>query len=197
MSETEELIQKIGQAKAYIDNGLCRVGPGLKSEVKIEALLTGAASRSLALADAVVELCRRDHPTEALGVLRQLVETIVSMRWAVAKEGAEARAGEVFEAWEEARWDGLWTEGRLKARAQEAGIPEADVEGILSRSVDFVLGNSTGAPWSHIFKENQRPRAETRAVLLLAVRWMGHCIRALDIRWPESFPGAEGMWERS
>lgn len=197
MSETEDLIQQVGQAKAYIDNGLCRVGPGLKPEVKMDALLTGGASRSLALVDAVVELCRRDHPTEALVVLRQLVETIVSMRWAVVQEESEGRAGEVLKAWEGAHWDSLWSEGRLKARAQEASISEADVEGILSHAVDFVRGNSTGAPWSHIFKENQRPAAETRAVLLLAVRWMGHCIRALDIRWPESFPGAEAMWEHS
>ncbi len=211
MPDIGDFIQLIGQAKAYIDNGLCRVGQKLKPVRVSEAFLTGGASRSLALADSVVQLCRHDHPTEALPVLRQLAETVVAMRWSVAPiakkesklspdEAAEEcnrRAKKVFQDCEAADWEKLWPAERLAARARDAGFPQRDVDGVLGGAVDFALGNSTVAPWSHIFEQNQRSGVEAQAVLGLAVRLMGHCIRALDEKWPGDFPGSEAMWEDS
>jgi len=104
MLDVEDLIQRVGQAKAFIDNGLCRVGPKLNPGHKTAALLTGGASRSLALSDAIVRLCRHDHPTEALPVLRQLVEVAITLRWAAAGEGGSERAKAVLEETAAAHW---------------------------------------------------------------------------------------------
>ncbi|MDE2293345.1 MAG: hypothetical protein KGL53_14785, partial [Elusimicrobia bacterium] len=77
----QELAQRVGRAKAVIDSGLCRVGPRLGRDDAQAAVLTGGASRALALSDAVVGLCGRDHPLEALPLVRQLAETAVELRW--------------------------------------------------------------------------------------------------------------------
>ncbi|MFH2203608.1 MAG: DUF5677 domain-containing protein [Elusimicrobiota bacterium] len=197
MQDVEDLIQRVGQAKAFIDNGLCRVGPKLKPGHKLEALLAGGASRALALSDAVVRLCRHDHSTEALPLLRQLTEVAVVLRWAAAGDDAEERAKTALKEMAAARWDTLWPAERVSERAAQAGISQQDLGVVLEGSVDFVVGNSTGAPWSHIFTENQRPAADPQAVLAAAVRMMGHVLRAMDVKWAGDFPGAEAMWESS
>lgn len=194
MAETDELVRRIAQAKAFIDNGLCRVGPGLDREGRIEALMTGGASRALALADAVVQLCRQSHPNEALPLLRQLGEIAAGLRWAAAADG-EARARELLAEAGSARWQDLWDGERLRRRAREGGMPAADVEDVLGLAADFVRGNSAVAPWSHLFEQNRRPGVDTARALGLAARLMGHVLKALDARWPGSFPGAEAMWE--
>lgn len=195
MSDIEQLIQRIGQAKAFIDNGLCRVGPDLSANHRVEALLAGCASRSLALSDSIVRLCQSDHPTEALPVLRQLAESVVSMRWVLAGEEPSMRAGEIFAAFESEGWDGLWNAEKFASRAAEVGVSAKEVKYIAESCVVFVLGNSTGAPWSHIFEENQRFGAKAQDVLRCSVYMMGHCLKALDDKWQGSFPGAETMWE--
>lgn len=185
-----ELEQRVGRAKAVIDNGLCRVGPRLDSRDAQAAALTGAASRAIALADAVVRLCLGDHPAEALPLLRQLAETAVDLRW-TAEDPARAPAlpGER----EPARWDGLWDDERLCARAREAGMAGDDVSAVLGLAEDFAAGNRAGAPWSHIFPANGRPAPEPGRVLALAARFMGHVLAGLDARWPGIFPGAEEL----
>ena len=187
----EELEQRVGRAKAVIDNGLCRVGPRLDAHDDQAAALTGAASRALALADAVVRLCLEDHPAEALPLLRHLAETAVELRWIAADP---SRAAAALAALRSPRWDGLWDDDRLASRAREAGMAEEDVASVRALALDFVAGNRTGAPWSHIFAANGHPTLEAGRVLALAARLMGHVLEGLDARWPGAFPGAEELW---
>ncbi|MBI3297706.1 MAG: hypothetical protein HYZ75_06050 [Elusimicrobia bacterium] len=186
----EDLAQAIGRAKAVIDNGLCRVGPRLDRGDAQAAGLTGAASRALALSDAIVRLCRRDHPVEALPLLRQLAETAVDARWLAADA---SRADAASAALRASGWTGLWDDARLSSRAREAGMPEADLAAVLALAADFAAGNRAGAPWSHIFAANARPAPAPEPVLTLAVRLMGHVLAGLEARWPGSFPGAEEL----
>ncbi|MFH1723395.1 MAG: hypothetical protein ABII00_02115 [Elusimicrobiota bacterium] len=190
----QELIQKIGQAKAYIDNGMCRVGPRLRRGLRAESLMSGGAGRSLALADAVVQLCRQDHPNEALPVLRHLIEMAAVMRWVAVSEDAERDAAVVLDATDDARWEDLWSSERLLERARRGGIPEEEVRRVLALCGDFTRGGRAAVPWAHLFPENLHAGADARTVLSLTVRMMGHVLKALDTRWPAAFPGAEAMW---
>lgn len=189
--EQAEAIRRIEQAKAVIDNGLCRVGPRLSAASAVEGLLAGGSSRVIALSGAVVQLCRHDHPTEALPILRQLVETAAGMAWAVRR--GEDAARELLGEARAGSWDSIWRSARARARAGEAGLPLADFDAVEAAAAEFLLGGRCVAPWSHLFPENARPGAQTVVVLERAVRWMGHALRALDERWPGTFPGEP--WE--
>lgn len=186
----DELERRIGMAKAVIDNGFCRVGPRLDRADAQGAALTGGASRALGLADAVIGLCRRDHPAEAAVLVRQLAETAADVAWA-ARDAA--RAPEALAALEAPRWDGLFDEARFKSRAAEAGFPEGDVTAVLSLAADFLAGNRAVAPWSHIYAQNTRPVPDPELVLALTARLMGRVLTALEGRWPGTFPGAEEL----
>ncbi|MBI2362603.1 MAG: hypothetical protein HYV15_04395 [Elusimicrobia bacterium] len=186
----EELAQAVGRAKALIDNGLCRVGPRLDRGDAQAAVLTGAASRALALSDAAVRLCSGDHAAEALPLLRQLCETAVELRWTA---GDAARAVGALAALESPRWQTLWDDAILRSRAGEAGVPEGDVSAVLGLAADFTGSNRAGAPWSHIFPASGRRAPEAARVLALTARFMGHALAGLEARWPGNFPGAEEL----
>lgn len=183
----QELIERIGQARPTIDNGMLRVGPRLDKGSRVEALLTGGASRALSLADAVVQLCRQDHANEALPVLRQLAEIAVLMRAVRDEEGAEA----VLAFWDAPRWEGLWSGDGFAARAVEAGLPADAAERVESLCRDFTRANRAVIPWSHVYERNQQHGADAGTVLALTARMLGEVLRALDARWPDAFPGAE------
>lgn len=186
----DELERRIGMAKAVIDNGFCRVGPRLDRGDLQGAALTGGASRALGLADAVVGLCRRDHPAEAAVLVRQLAETAADVAWA-ARDGA--RGPEALAALDAPRWESLFDEARFRARAAEAGFPEGDVAAVLGLAADFLAGNRAVAPWSHIYPQNARPAPDPARVMALTARLMGRVVAALEGRWPGTFPGAEEL----
>ena len=212
--ELDELMRRVGQAKAIVDSGMCRVGPRLDPARSSDGWLSGAASRALGLSDAVVALCRHGRPNEALPVLRQLAETAAAMRWLAAalpsneeEKGGQARRGAGSGAGDperraaslsaelrEARWDRLWEQDRFLSRAREAGVPAAEAQETLALASQFACGGSSSAPLSHVFAGNQAPGADAGRVLRLAVRWLGHALQALETRWPGSFPGAETLW---
>lgn len=186
----DELERRIGMAKAVIDNGFCRVGPRLDRGDLQGAALTGGASRALGLADAVVGLCRRDHPAEAAVLVRQLAETAADVAWAAADA---ARAPEVLAALEAPRWDALFDEARWRARAAASGFPAADVSEVSALAADFLAGNRAVAPWSHVYAQNARPVPDPARVMALTARLMGRVVAALEGRWPGTFPGAEEL----
>ncbi|TBR21766.1 hypothetical protein EPO15_09515 [bacterium] len=186
----DELERRIGMAKAVIDNGFCRVGPRLDRADAQGAALTGGASRALGLADALVGLCRRDHPAEAAVLLRQLADVAAEVAWVAADA---ARAPEALAALAAPRWDALFDDARFKARAAAAGFPEADVSGVTGLAADFAAGNRQVAPWSHVYAENTRPAPDPARVMALAARMMGRVLKALEARWPGTFPGSEEL----
>jgi hypothetical protein len=194
MTDIDEKIRRIGQAKAFIDNGLCRVGPKLDKEDCAAGLMAGGASRVLGLADAVAHLSRQDSPAEALPILRQLADTAVNMRWLSCDEAARSERAAQWQAeLEGAQWETLWSATKLAERAQVAGCSEAAAS-VVGLAKDFTLGNRTIAPWSHVFSINQHAAPGGEQVLAVAVELMGHVLTALETTWPQSFPGAEAMW---
>jgi len=168
---------------------MLRVGPRLDKTSKVEALLTGGASRALSLADAVVQLCRQDHANEALPVLRQLAEIAVLMSSCTT----DATAGPVLASWEESRWESLWPQEGFTARAREAGIPEDLTVRIETLCRDFTRANRAVIPWSHVFESNTQHGADSTTVLGLTSRLLGCVMRALNARWPEPFPETEAF----
>lgn len=192
MHKNKDLIRLVGQAKAYIDKGLCRIGPKFEAADAASAFLAAGASRSLALTDAAAGLCRANRPAEALPLLRHLAETAVAMNWVV---GDTSRAEEAEKDLHVKDWQNLWSSERLLKRAKEAGIDAADLKRILESAADFVRSGLEGGPWTHVFEKNKHAAVEVAAVLRLVVRMMGHVLQALETRWPKSFPGAEEMWE--
>lgn len=192
MHKNKDLIRLVGQAKAYIDKGLCRIGPKFEAADAAAAFLAAGASRSLALTDAAAGLCRANRPAEALPLLRHLAEIAVGMNWVAA---CPSRAGEAEKDLHGEDWQTLWPSGRLLSRANECGMPTQDLEAILRHAADFVRSGLEGGPWTHVFEKNKHAAVEVTAVLRLVVRMMGHVLQALETRWPKSFPGAEEMWE--
>lgn len=192
MSEKKVFIERIGQAKAYIDKGLCRVGPKLEAADSASSFLAAGASRSLALADAAAGLCRGNRPAEALPLLRHLAEIAVAMNWVAA---CPSRVGEAEKDLHGEDWQTLWPSGRFLKRAEEAGMKTDDLKRIVGSAADFIRAGLDGAPWTHVFEKNKHAAVESAAVLRLVVRMMGRVLQALEKRWPKSFPGAEAMWE--
>lgn len=184
----QELIQRIGRVKAFIDNGMCRVGPGMEEDSAGDALLVRGAGRAIVLADAIVALCRQDHPEEALAVLRQLAETAVSLRWLALMP--QERAPSLESEFQSVRWDNLWAHDRFLQRAREVGL-EAEAREALSSCIHFVKGGRVTLPWGHRFGPKVEAGLHVEEVLRRAGTWLMCVLKALDVRWPGSFPGAE------
>lgn len=192
----EERQRLIALAKAYIDNGMCRVGPRMDRKSKANALLAGHASRSVVLGDAISQLCVADRPNEALPLLRELMEIVAAMTWVSSGgDDAEGRAAESLSDLKSSRWAGLWDDDRAQSRLKEAGIPSSEVDSVLSLCQDFRGSGRAIVPWCHVFEENQSPGTQSDKVMRLAVRMMVHVLKALDSRWPDCFPGSEALWE--
>ncbi len=183
----QELIQRIGSVRPSIDSGMLRIGPRLDKGSKVEALLTGGASRALSLADAVVQLCRQDHANEALPVLRQLAEITVVLTICRSEE----TAGPILDSWENPSWESLWPAEGFSERARSAGFSEEIILGVGALCRDFTRANRAVIPWSHVFEANQKPGTDSSAVLGLTARLLGRVMRSLNAHWPEAFPGAE------
>ena len=184
----QELISRVARAKAFIDNGMCRVGPGMDEAGAGDALLVRGAGRAIVLADAIVALCRQDHPEEALAVLRQLAETAVSLRWLAAMP--EQRAQSLESDLQSVRWENLWKEERFLARARETGL-ESEAKEALAYCIHFVRGGRVTLPWGHRFSPKQEAELHVEEVLRRADTWLNLVLKALDVHWPGSFPGAE------
>lgn len=183
----QELIRRIGRARPTIDNGMLRIGPRLDKSSRLDALLTGAASRALSLADAVVQLCRQDHANEALPVLRQLAEVAVAVR---GTRSEEAAAG-LLALWETPRWELLWPAEGFGPRAREAGLPEDESVRIETLCRDFTRANRAVIPWSHVFEENRHPGSDAATVLGLTASMLAQVLRGMHARWPDAFPETE------
>jgi len=193
MIDMEEFIRQVGQVKARMDNGMCREGPRLDKGSRTEALLTGSASRCVGLADAVVQLCRQDHPNEALPILRHLADAVTAMAWVLASAEPEARAAEVLEELGRSCAGQSWPPETLRERARLAGLPASELEDILSAGREFPHAGRAALPWSHVYADNQHRGLDSAAVLRLTVRWMARALKAMDSRWPGSFSGGDEL----
>ena len=70
----------IGQAKAAIDNGFSKVGPGLLEGQKVEGMLMASAGRMIRLGNAVILLCKNGHASEAGPLIREMIEKSAAMK---------------------------------------------------------------------------------------------------------------------
>lgn len=199
MNSPHELSQAVFEAKAAMDNGFSRIGPRLDPADRVDGWLVGAASRCLALSDAIALLCRHHHVNEALPVLRTLALTAAGMR-ALAAAPSPEKAGALERESQGDGWVPAWSRERLEALLLEGGVA-SDERDALTRTLeahaaDHRRAGSTGLPWSHSFERNRHEGAAPEDVLGLAVRLLGHALRALDARWHGAFPGAEALWSR-
>ena len=191
--DRQELIRRLGRAKVLIDGGMCRVGSRIDRRKEADGLFLRLTGRALGLSDAVVALCRQEHPYEALPLLRQLAETSARMSYlALPEQGGlpsrDARASALAAELSSSSWEGLWPEGRFLGRSGGLdGVPE-----LLSSCADFVEGGPTILPWGHAF-QSPRPARSPEAVLAAALGLMKAALKALDARWPGDFPGTEHL----
>ena len=194
MSEPELLVRRVGEMKAVMDNGFSRVGPNLDAKDPVQGWLQGAGSRSIALADAVVQLCRRGHANEAGPVLRGLIETVAALAWVAAADGSK-RLAEYRTQTKGADWATLWDLGRLAERLRAGGLPAATAEGWLEalrgHPAKHVTASSAGLPWCHVYPENKEPGPEPETMLVLAADALSLALDGLHRRWPEAFPKRE------
>lgn len=186
----------IARAKAVADNGFSRLGGKLDLDSASQGALMLLATRAAALGNALVLLAQHSLPNEALPLLRSLLEIAAAMRW-IVQENTEARARAVLEQAKEADWADLWDTKRLRARLRAAGFPPAFEDRIMMFCYDHVFGNAQGLPWGHVFESNKNPGISSEELLRMSAVASGHVIKALDVRWPGRFDGAEELWEKA
>lgn len=194
--KTQQLVAAVGSAKSRIDAGFSRVGRALgKDDVAARALMTLAA-RAVAKANALALLAVNSHANEALPILRSLLETAVQMRW-IAGGSSRERAAEVLEERRTADWGSLWQEGTLRRRADALGVVDATFERVLSSCREHLHANAAGLPWGHLYADKDDGGVSPEDLLRATAAVMGHVVKALDEKWPGSFPGAEEMWTQA
>ncbi|MBI3551976.1 MAG: hypothetical protein HY077_05605 [Elusimicrobia bacterium] len=193
---TKEYPALIGRAKTAIDNGFSRVGKKLDAASAADRALMLLASRAVAVANALVLLAQNSLANEAAPLLRSLLEIAAAMRW-IAAENSEERAIEALEESETADWAGLWQTDRLLERMRASGFPRdlEDRVGLLCR--EHLRGNAQGLPWGHKFEHDKGKGISGEELLRIAALASGHAVKALDVRWPGNFEGAEQLWEKA
>lgn len=186
MHNQESLIQKVAQVKAVMDNGFCRVGPGLDSRKRADGIVVGNASRCVALADSVVQLCRSEHPDEAVLPLFALAGQAVGLLCLLASKEPDRLAETLLRELSEGD-EPLWPAERLLERGRQAGVPDEELRQTLALAKLPGLAGRSKLPWCHVYKENSRAGTDGAIVLGLACRWMERVLKGLDARWPGSF----------
>jgi hypothetical protein len=187
-----ELITTVGLAKMRVDAGFSRVGRRLKAEDPADRVLMLLAARAVSTGNALMLLCRDGHPNEALPLLRAIAEFSGVMRWVAAAEtGPRARVA--LAELDAPRWEGLWSDARLKERAETFGVPVWAAAAALGSAPDFSRGNAQGLPWGHVIAEGVLPGRRAEETLAAAAVWLALALEALDRRWPGDFPGAAEM----
>jgi hypothetical protein len=187
-----ELIKTVGLAKIRVDAGFSRVGRRLKAEDPADQALMLLAARAVSAGNALTLLCRDGHPNEALPLLRAVAEFSSVMRWiAAAETGTRARVA--LAELDAPRWETLWSDARLKERAEDFGVPVWAAAAVLGSAPDFSRGNAQGLPWGHVFAEAVLPGRKAEETLAAAAVWLALALEALDRRWPGDFPGAAEM----
>lgn len=187
-----ELLKTVGTAKVRVDAGFSRVGRRLKAEDPSDRALMTLAARAVSAGNALMVLCREGHANEALPLLRAVAEFAATMRWVAAADTA-ARAATTLAELDAPRWEGLWTDARLKERAETFGVPVWAAIAALGSAPDFARGNAQGLPWGHAFADGALAGRKADEVLAAAAVWLALALEALDRRWPGDFPGAAEM----
>jgi hypothetical protein len=189
-------IELLGLAKSRIDNGFSQVGKRLSADDPAHRALMLLASRAVAVSNALMVLSMQNHANEGLPLLRSLLQLAVEARWIAEKDSA-ARAADLFERHKDAEWDRIWSSAQLRERMKHLGFQKALEESALMSCYDHLHGNAQGLPWGHVFAAHARPGVSGEDALRAAAAIMGHVVKALDLHWPEKFPGAEQFWERT
>lgn len=178
-------IARVGSAKSSIDNGFSRVGKTLEPDDSVARALMLCASRSVALANAVVVLADRGHANEALPLLRSLAELSACALW-ISETDSEARAEAFLKLAQAGSWKDFFDDTRLSGRLKAAGVPALLCERALLSCRDHLLANAQGLPWGHIFPALSAGISAEELVEAAAAA-MSQVVRALKRRWPEDF----------
>lgn len=154
------------------------------------------ASRAVAIGNALVLLAQNSLANEGLPLLRSLLEISVTIRW-ISQGNSQARAKEFLDESRNADWAGFWQTSRLRQRMGEFGFPESLQERAQMLCYDHLNGNAQGLPWGHIFDDNKNPGVSAEELLKIAAFASGHVVKALEVKWPGHFEGAEQLWEKA
>lgn len=192
----KEYAALVGSAKSSIDRGFSQVGRNLDPDSTCDRVLMMLAARAVAVGNALVLLAQNSLTNEALPLLRSLLEISAAMRW-IAAGDCDKRAFELLEESKKSDWAGLWQTSRLRQRMREAAFPRALEERVLLFCYDHLHGNAQGLPWGHIFLNNANKGISAEELLKIAAVASGHVVKALDVRWPGRFEGAEELWEKA
>ena len=181
-------------AKARVDNGFSLVGRTLDSKDVVSRVLMLLASRTVAVANAIMLLGLNNHPNEGLPLLRSLFELAAHMRWVCEKDSLR-RAEDFLEEHKNPDWQDLWPSRRLRDRMKALGFGRALEEKALLSCYDHIHANALGLPWGHVFEEHRHAGATAEDLLSTTALLMGHVLKSLESRWPGKFPGADELWD--
>jgi hypothetical protein len=190
--ELGDLIKTVGLAKTRVDAGFSKVGRRLKAGDPADRALMTLAARAVSAGNALTVLCRDGHANEALPLLRAVADFAAAMRWIAAAESGPRALASLAEL-DAPRWEGLWSDSRLKERAESFGVPVWAALAALGSAPDFARGNAQGLPWGHVFADGLLAGRKADETLAAAAVWLALALEALDRRWPGDFPGAAEM----
>ena len=188
----DELIGRIGKAKAAIDYGFSRVGPQLRADHEVEGSLLRLANRMLRLSNAAVLLCKNNHSNEAAPLLCFLLETAWTMRWIATPLNKGKKISELEAQFIGVPWGNLGADPRCKNLMVSTGVSAKDFDAaqtILSGQLEAYRGaNGATIPWAHVFPEDKGAATSPESILGFVVTSMVHALNALDLFWPGVFP---------
>lgn len=189
MVTREDWIQRVGLAKAAMDNGFSRVGPSLSSDEPWQQILLGAAARMVRFSNAIVVLCKQDHAREALPLLYATTAIAEMMGRVGFASGEEMER--VLDDIRQVERGGPWEQQPTPSHQEEALEEQRRwlfEQCSLYEMVRLQEGPS-GLPWGHLFPTVRRRPLTPERVLEATVLALECCLRALGARWPGAFGG--------
>jgi hypothetical protein len=189
-----ELVKLVGQVKTRMDTGFSRVGKTLDAKDQSQAALMMLASRCASIGNAVMVLVQHQHANEALPLVRSLFELAFRMR-AIAAGDVKGEA--LFLEVRGSDWNAFWDSVRLDGWMARHGVSDQARDAVSRFCADHAQANALGLPWGHVFEQNQVKGQSSEGVLKLAAVALGQALKALEMRWPGAFEGAEQIWEEA
>jgi len=175
-----------------VDKGFKRLGPLQVHSLGIEAFLKLTADKSLRLVNAIELLCEKQMSSEAIPLVRTLIENAINMRWVMNKESGE-RAELYFRTMngvvKQMRFPRSWTNVKLNERMNEVGLARGlfyDV--IVKYTYEHAHAGSASLDWGVL---RNQPASEhwmgTLEIYKCCATMLGHTLQALEARFTGYF----------
>lgn len=174
-------------ARKKIKNGLKQIDKNEIKKSQVKAYLFVVASKSTNLLDAITLLCKKNFNSEAIIILRTLVENSINMRWITQKDTPNRLEKFIGEQGSnlDSGFGNEWAVN-LWERMKSLGFPRDYYDYVVKLCTEHVHVNFSSLEWNKIFPlKKNKPKDE--AIYSIAAQMLGHTMQALDTGYKEIF----------